>query len=131
MRTFGSLPRPAGFSTFNPCLNAVRFINMAEGVASLNIGIQDATVELASGLQFGQHSEFIEIDATLDNVSYTFTFKNQSDSILSTFRLDQYRFRFGRIFPLVLNRNLSFALVGKADNDEENNTLSVVRINNY
>ena len=90
----------AGLVTFRDSTNAVRFINLAEGVQSLNIGIQDSTATVASSLAFGDATEFITVDATLENERYDFTFKNEADSTLTTLGFDQWRvLRFGpRVF---------------------------------
>ena len=124
-----------GHKTFADSANAVRFVNMAEGVESLNIGIQDSTIELASGLGFSQGSDFIEVDATLSNVEYTFEFKDDQDSVLTTFRFRQYSvFSFGgTVFISVraLRDNVTLALIGQADDGEGNSTLRVVQVNNF
>ena len=124
-----------GHRTLADSANAVRFINMAEGVESLNIGIQDTNTDLATGLGFSQNSDFIEVDATLTNLEYTFEFKDDEGNVLSAFRFRQYSvFSFGgSIFVSVraLRDNITFALVGQADDGEGNNTLRVVQINNF
>ena len=124
-----------GFVTFSDSANAVRFINLAEGVESLNIGIQDSTATLASSLAFGDATEFITVDATLENERYTFTFNDPEGNQLTTFRFDQWLvFNFpGSFFasPITFRKNVTFVLVGQADDGEGNSTLQVARVDNF
>lgn len=124
-----------GLRRLNDSINAIRFINMTKDVPSVEIGIQDSTGILASGLSFAQPSGFVEVDATLENESYTFTFSDGDGNELSTFNFQQYRiFNFPSglfIRTSALRRNVTLALVGELDNGEGNNTLQVIRINHY
>ncbi len=130
-----SMIMDTGHKTFTDSANAVRFINMAEGVESLTIGIQDSTVALASSLGFSQGSDFIEVDATLQNENYVFTFKDDSDSLLTSFNFRQYQvFNFPGFFfvnTFALRDNVTLALVGKADDGDGNSALQVVQVNNF
>ena len=124
-----------GLKTFQDSLNAVRFVNMATGVESLTIGFEDSTAVLASGLTFGEGTEFMEVDATLANPNYHFTFKDETDSVLASYNFEQYQIL---IFPgltfvstRALRRNLTFALVGKLEGGEGNSSLEVVQINHF
>jgi len=120
-----------GLQRLTDSVNAIRFINMAEGVTSLNIGIRDSTVTLGSDLSFAAPTEFIEVDARLENENYIFTFKDAQDTELATFNFQQYRiFDFPGFFSvqtLALRRNVTLALVGRLDD----NTLEVVQINHF
>ena len=124
-----------GLKRLNDSINAIRFINMTDDVPSLRIGIQDSTVTLASDLLFAEPTDFIEVDATLENENYVFTFNNDQGNELSTFNFRQYRiFNFSSglfISTSALRRNVTLALVGALDDGEGNNTLEVIRINHY
>ena len=120
-----------GHQVFSDSSNAVRFLNMAEGVDQLNVGILESSVQLSSGLAFSQASEFILVDATLQNPNYVFTFKSQEDSTLATFNFSQYLVSGSLVFTRSYQRNATFALIGKSDDGEGNSTLQVVQINNF
>lgn len=124
-----------GFIIFRDSLNAVRFINLAEGVESLNIGIQDSTVTLASSLGFGDATEFITVDATLENESYRFTFNNDADSTLTSFNFEQWQvFNFPGFFFVserTFRKHVTLVLVGETADGEGNSTLQVARIDHF
>ena len=124
-----------GHRTFEDSLNAVRFINMADGVVSVNVGIAGDPSLLASDLLFAEPTPFIEVDATLENERYRFTFKNDSDSVIASYDFEQYRvFNFpGLSFVSVtaLRKNVTLALVGRPDDGSGNSTLRVVQIDNF
>lgn len=135
---FSVIINDTGLRTFQDSLNAIRFINLAEGIESLSVGIQDSTIALAAGLGFSQSSEFIEVDAILENEAYDFTFKDDADSVLASFRLEQWRILIFPIpdfepiiIPSTVRKNVTLALVGDADGGEGSSTLQVVRIDNY
>jgi len=120
-----------GLQRFTDSVNAIRFINMAEGVPSLNIGIRDSTVTLGSDLSFAEATEFIEVDARFENENYIFAFKDTQGTELATYDFQQYRiFDFPGFFfvqTLALHRNVTLALVGRVDDG----TLQVVQINHF
>ncbi len=124
-----------GLERLNDSINAIRFINLTEDVASLNIGIQDSTVTLGSDLSFADPTDFIPVDATLENPNYLFTFTNEQDEVLASFNFEQYTiFDFPGFFfvqTLALRRNVTLALVGELDDGEGNSTLQVVRLNHF
>ena len=116
--------------------NAVRFINLSEDVSSVNVGLGDSSVIIDSDLTFSNASDFIEFDATLENPSYTFTFKNDADSVLASFPFEQWQvFIIPDSPPFILEqtfrKNITLALIGKPDDGEGNNTLQIVRIDNF
>ena len=120
-----------GLQRLTDSVNAIRFINMAEGVPSLNIGIQDSTVTLGSDLSFADPTDFIQVNATLAEPNYVFTFADDQGTELATYDFQQYRiFDFPGFFfvqTLALRRNVTLALVGRVDDG----TLQVVQINHF
>ena len=127
-----------GLERLNDSINAIRFINLTEDVESLNIGIQDSTVTLASSLSFANPSAFVQVDATLENENYIFTFNDNEDIELATYNFQQWRviiFPFPGFDPVIraltFRKNLTLALVGKLDDGEGNNTLQVVRLDHF
>ena len=124
-----------GLQIFQDSLNGIRFINFSEDIGAVNVGLVDSSIAIGSGLSFSDATEFIEFDATLENSEYNFTFKNDADSVLASFRFQQYQiFDFPGFFfvnTLALRRNVTLALVGNADDGEGNSTLSVVRVNHF
>lgn len=126
-----TLVEDVGLKTLKDSLNAIRFINLAEGVNSLKIGLADSSITIAQGLAFDNSTDFIEFDATLENIAYNFTFKNEADSVLTTFRYEQFFvFPFPGFDPFVtsLYDNVTLALVGKSDDGIGNSTLQVIKI---
>lgn len=125
-----------GLQTLRDSLNSIRFINLAEGIENLNIGLADSTIEIASNLAFGEKTDFIEFEARLANESYDLTFKNSEDSVLSSFNFRQWQvFIFPDSPPFIFERtfrkNLTLALVGKPHDRQGANTLQVIRIDNF
>lgn len=122
-----------GLETLTDSINAVRFVNLAEDVGTINTGLADSTVTLANNLDYRGASNYIKVPANADFTEHTFTFKNQSDSVLSSFRLRQlFKRRPTDPFrPLVFRKSLILALVGRANDGGGNSTLQVVQINNF
>ena len=124
-----TLVEDVGLKTLKDSLNAIRFINLAEGVNSVNVGLADSSITIAQDLAFNNSTDFIEFDATLENVFYNFTFKDEADDVLASFRYDQFFFIPGfDPFVLSLYDNVTLALVGELDNGEGVSTLQVIRI---
>ena len=125
----------AGHRTFQDSLNAIRFINMSESVEAVNVGLADSSVVIATDLSFSNATEFIEFDATLENQTYTFTFKNDEGSVLSSYEFRQYEvFDFPGFFFVnvkALRKNVTLALVGAPDDGAGNSTLQVVQVNHF
>lgn len=121
-----------GHTTIRDSINTVRFVNMTSDVNSLNVSLDGSDTNIASDLTFSQPTDFIEFDATLENLNYTFNFINGSGDIISSFQLRQFFVIPGRPpFVLTFRKNITLALVGAEDDGEGNNTLRVIQVNNF
>ena len=123
-----------GLRTLKDSLNAIRFINLSEDVGAVHVGLADSALVIAADLAFSSATGFIDFDATLDNVRYTFTFKDNADSVLASFSYEQFFvFPFPGADPFVISLydNVTLALVGQADDGEGNSTLRVIRVDHF
>ena len=68
----------------------------------------------------------MEFTATTGVEIYAFTFKNQEGDVVDSFELEPLR----RVREAVF-KNLSLALIGRADDGEGNSNLRVIQINNF
>lgn len=129
---FSTVINDIGMRTLRDSVNAIRFGNMVEDIGAINVGLEDSSILRASDLAFSNTSEFIEFDATLENPSYTFVFRNEIDSVLAEYKLNQNsKLVFPGFPPIVsiatLQKNLSLVLI-ESVNVDGNTIYQVVRV---
>lgn len=122
-----------GLRSLRDSVNTVRFVNMSEETGTIRVELADESNVVAPGLAFANATDFMEVDATLENPSYTYTFIDSEDNVLASYTLEQFQvFIFPGFPPFVtvrtFQKNVTLALVGEADDGEGNNTLQVIRV---
>ncbi|GAA3604990.1 DUF4397 domain-containing protein [Flavivirga amylovorans] len=123
-----TLVEDIGLRTITDSTNVVRFVNLTKDVNTFSVdagGIDN----LVSSIEIAEASEFVTIDATLENLEYTFSFKDEQGNELSNFFYRQWFFfpGFGA-FVQSFQDTITFALVGALDDGQGNNTLNVIQI---
>ncbi len=95
-----------------------RFINLAPDSQSLIFEADQGISPLSLG--FEEATEFLEVDATSANGSYSFEIKDGAGNVLTTYSTTAPVFR-----------NTTLAIIGLVDNGTGGNSLQVIRVDSF
>ena len=108
-------------------LVGVRFVNLSPDIGSISVGVAGEETNIINGLNYKDASAYNELIATSSTGVYSFEFKDSNENIVATTFLNPIP-PFG---TKPLFKNMTFALIGLADNGNGSSSVSVRTINNF
>ena len=121
------------FINYTDSVFGTRFINLSEdsepvtirNVALDTAGVRDTT-ELASNIAFQDVTSFSEFEVTNRIENHTFQYLDQSGDILASVTIPQFSF-----FSPPYFKNITLGLIGRSDDGEGGNNLSIMTIEHF
>lgn len=121
------------FINYTDSVFGARFINLSEdsepvtirNVALDTAGVRDTT-ELASNIAFQDVTSFSEFEVTNRIENHTFQYLDQSGNILASITVPQFSF-----FSPPYFKNITLGLIGRSDDGEGGNNLSITTIEHF